>query len=149
MRGEPGNPEYLSNLGALLGQVGRWKEALPHLEKAIELEPERFAAALHYGAALAMARDFEKGLRWLRRATSIKPRSDAAWGTLADAATAAGEHMEALDAARRAAEIAPSDQTHRARLEKLRPGGTQPAVADRGRPAETDLSQSLDQIFIR
>lgn len=159
---DPRNPECLSNLGVLLVKRGRADEALPHLERAVEIEPDRFTAALHYGIASALAGDRAKGLRWLRRATSIKPRSDVAWGALADAAVAAGEQTEALDAARRAAEIAPSDQTHRARLQKLqRPDaqpratlveldlGDAPQTTERDQGAQSDLSQSLDQIFIR
>jgi tetratricopeptide (TPR) repeat protein len=159
---DPRNAECRSNLGVLLTKRGRTAEALPHLEKAVEIDPERFTAALYFGIALALAGDHAKGLRWLRRATSIQPRSDAAWGALADAAIAAGERQEALDAARRAAAIAPSDQAHQTRLQKLQPSDVQPratlveldlgeplSATDRGQAAETDLSTSLDQIFIR
>jgi superkiller protein 3 len=158
---DPRNAECLSNLGVLLTKRGRAGEALSHLEKAVEIEPDRFTAALHYGVVLALTGDHAKGLRWLRRATSINPRSDVAWGALADAAMAAGEKTEASDAARRAAEFAPADQSHRARLQKLQRTEIQPratlveldlggsSIRDDSKTDETDLSRSLDQIFIR
>jgi tetratricopeptide (TPR) repeat protein len=157
---DPKSAECLSNLGGLLVKRGRGAEALPHLEKAVAIDPDRFASALHYGVALALAGNASQGLRWLRRATSIKPRSDTAWGALADAAALAGEQAEAIDAARRAVEFAPSDATHRTRLQRLQQGaaprstlieldlGT-PAQSDQDKADESNLSTSLDQIFIR
>ena len=106
-------------------------------------------------------------MRWLRRATSIRSRSDAAWGALADAAMLAGEKDEALDAARRAVEFAPSDPAHRTRLQKLERGDATPGLGmieldfggllssgglespQQKESEELDLSRSLDQIFIR
>ena len=156
---DPDNVECRSNLGVLLTKRGRASEALVHLEKAAEREPDRFPTALHYGIALALSGDPVKGLRWLRRATSIKPNSDAAWGALADAAISAGETAEALDAAKRAAQFAPDDASHRARLRKLEPGAAQRSSlieldlgnlsSNQDKANEPDPSTSLDQIFIR
>ena len=156
---DPGSAECRSNLGVLLAKRGRAGEAVAHLEKAAEIEPDRFTTALHYGIALTLNGEPAKGSRWLRRATSINSKSDAAWGALADAAIAAGETAEALDAARRAAQFAPSDPNHRARLRKLEPGTAPRATlieldlgtpaSDPGKANEPDPSTSLDQIFIR
>lgn len=164
---DPLNAESLSNLGGIMIKQGRPKEALPHLHKAVEIDPDRFTAALHFGVALSLTDDLPKGLRWLRRATSIKPRADSAWGALADAAIMAGEKAEALDAAKRAAAFAPADAAHRARLQKLEGGDTTASAGvvelDFGglvdfsslrtpepkKTDEIDLSRSLDQIFIR
>ena len=116
---------------------------------------------MHYGIALALNGEPAKGLRWLRRSTSIKPNSDTAWGALADAAISAGEIAEALDAARRAARFAPTDPNHRARLHKLESGAAQrstlieldlgdlPQSSNQDKTNEPDPSTSLDQIFIR
>ncbi len=155
----PANAEYQSNMGILLLQQRRIAEALPHLERAVGLEPDRFAAALHYGIALGLSQSHEPALRWLRRATSIKPNSDPSWGALADAAMSAGETAEAQDAARRAAEFAPGDPNHRARLRRLEPGAAPRSTlieldlgnpsSDRDNANEPALSTSLDQIFIR
>jgi Flp pilus assembly protein TadD len=157
----PGNAEYQSNMGILLLQERRVADALPYLERAVGLEPDRFAAALHYGICLSLEKRYEPALRWLRRATSIKPTSDVAWGALADAAMSAGETAEAQDAARRAAEFAPGDPNHRARLRKLEQStlpratlveldlGSPVQFSDQGKTNEPDLSTSLDQIFIR
>ena len=145
----------------LIVKRGRAGEAVVHLEKAAAIEPDRFVTALHYGIALALNTKSAKALRWLRRATSINPNSDAAWGALADAAMSAGETAEAQDAARRAAEFAPADPNHRARLRRLEPGasprstlieldlGTPVQSSDQGKADEINLSTSLDQIFIR
>jgi Flp pilus assembly protein TadD len=158
---DPNNAEFRSNLGVLIAKRGgRAGEAVVHLEKAAAIEPDRFVTALHYGIALVLSGEPAKGLRWLRRATSIKPNSDAAWGALADAAMSAGETAEAQDAARRAAEFAPTDPNHRARLRRLEPGAASrstlieldlgtPVRSDQGRADEIDPSTSLDQIFIR
>ncbi len=132
----------------LLAQRNRMAEALPHLEAALNLEPDRFSAALHFGLAQASAGDYAKALRWLRRATSIRPRSDDAWANLADVAEKAGEQAEALDAARRAATIAPDKHGHRQRLDRLGRQATvvapQTTVGDAAVPAS-----KLGQIFIR
>ena len=135
------NAEYLSNLGVLLTQRGQIEDALPHLARSLELDPDRFTAALHFGVGLATGGDHAQGLRWLRRATSIQPRSDMAWGALADTALLAGDKTEALDAAKRAAMIDPANDSHRQRLAKLQP------VTPAAEP--TELSSRLDQIFIR
>jgi len=143
------NPEYLSNLGVLLAQSGHVKDALPYLERSLEIDPNRYAAALHFGVGLATDGDHAQGLRWLRRATSIQPKSHMAWGALADAALLAGDRIEALDAAKRAAMIDPANNSHRQRLAKLQ---GQPVVQNPVAPATiepTDLSTRLDQIFIR
>ena len=133
--------------------VGTWR-------RLAEIEPDRFTTALHYGIALTLSGDPAKALRWLRRATSIKPNSDVAWGALADAAISAGESAEALDAAKRAAQFAPADASHRARLRNLQPGARpRPTLieldlgtllsSDEDKASEPDPSTSLDQIFIR
>ena len=37
---DPGNPEFIQNLLQLLAQQRKWKDALPHVRRLIELEPE-------------------------------------------------------------------------------------------------------------
>jgi tetratricopeptide (TPR) repeat protein len=157
----PGNAEYLSNLGIVLLQEHRASDALPHLERAVGVEPDRFSAAFHYGIALALTHNHAPALRWLRRATSVQPRSDQAWGALADTALTAGLRDEAVDAARRAAEIAPADATHRSRLQRLSGTGSAGGIVVEGldvidfsslreqpKPTSPDLSASLGKIFI-
>ncbi len=144
----PQNADHLSNLGVLLVQRNRPADALPHLEASLALDPNRFTATLHFGLALAIGGDRVKALRWLRRATSIKSRSHEAWGALADVAMASGENAEAIDAARRAAMIAPENAVHRHRLGRFQ--GRPAPVAPQTPVAESaDLASSLDQIFIR
>ncbi len=143
-----GKAEFLSNLGVLLAQRNRMAEAIPHLEAALNLEPDRFTAALHFGLAQASAGDYPKALRWLRRATSIRPRSDDAWATLADVAEKAGERAEALDAARRAATIAPEKPGNGQRLDRLNRQSA--ALAPQSAAGEATVPASkLGQIFIR
>lgn len=157
----PANAEYLSSLGSALLQENRVGDAKIQLERAVAIEPDRFVAALNYGIALALQRDYEPALRWLRRATSAGPRSAQAWGVLADTALSAGLRDEAHDAARRAAEFAPNDATHRARLQRWSGTGDAAGIAiegldvidfgslrDQPKPASPDLSLSLDKIFI-
>lgn len=56
VKAEPENPAYLDSLGWVFFKLGRPKEAVPPLEKAVQLSPEPDAAVLdHLGDALLAA----------------------------------------------------------------------------------------------
>ncbi len=159
---DPKNAQCLSNLGVLLAKRGRATDALPHLEKAVEIEPDRFIAALHYGIVLTLAGDQDQGIalaapRHLDRSALACGVGRA--GRCRDRRRRAGRGVGCRQARRRVrtvrsessrapAETAATGAQPRSTLVDLDLGGAAQSP-DRDQAADTDLSKSLDQIFIR
>src|SRR5581483_4216429 len=97
------------------------------LKRSLDKKPDQFLAALNYGILLLKVNDRETALRWLRRATSIDPRSFAAWQVLARELAKHGLKDEALPAAERALRLAPGDAGMTELVRKLK-GEKTPAV---------------------
>ncbi len=64
---EPDNAEYLIGLGNIYFYVDKWTDAIPHLEKAIALDPE-YVEVYYTLAEIAEAKnDVDKALAWLKK----------------------------------------------------------------------------------
>ena len=108
----PDNPDAQGNLGTLLGRKGRWADALVHFEKALVFQPG--SALAHNNIAWLLATCPEPALRDGRRAAALAQEADRLTGgtdansadTLAAAYAEAGQYSLAVDAARRALQLA-------------------------------------------
>lgn len=94
------SPNNHGKIGTMLLGQGRARKALPHLEKAVEGEPE--LAEWHYrlGTALLLVGKGSEAIEALRRCVAID--DEHAYGQaqmrLAEACSAAGRHEQAIDA---------------------------------------------------
>ena len=114
------DPAILTLLGWLLVEQRKDAEAREVFKNSLELKPNQFLAAFNYGVLLLRKGETEAALRWLRRATSIDPKSAAAWRVLALELYRHGLREEALPAAERSHRLAPDDAAINVLLEKLK-----------------------------
>lgn len=71
------NPTHAGNralLGASYVRVGRYADAVPHLERALALDPANANAENHLGAALVALGRVPQGIDHFRRAVALSPR---------------------------------------------------------------------------
>jgi tetratricopeptide (TPR) repeat protein len=118
--GAPDDAAILTLLGWLLVEQRKDVEARDVFKKSLELKANQFLAAFNYGVLLLRVSETEAALRWLRRATSINPKSAAAWRVLALELHRHGLNEEAVPAAERCLRLAPEDGAVRALLAKLK-----------------------------
>jgi tetratricopeptide (TPR) repeat protein len=116
----PDDPAILSLLGWLLSEQGKGEEARDTFRRSLELKADQFLAAFNYAILSLRADDDEVGLRWLRRATSIDPKSVAAWRTLALELARQDKKDEALPVAERTLRLAPDDAEIRNLIRQLK-----------------------------
>jgi tetratricopeptide (TPR) repeat protein len=147
LRSDPHAPDALGTLGLALMQQGKDDEARSALKQSLEIAQDNPAAAISYGRLLLRQPDGrENGLRWLRRATSIVPRSAPAWRILAEALFRAELLDEAAAAIDRAAKLAPGDPAIAALQSRITGGGgasTKSAVMPAAIPGLDDLVVSI------
>jgi protein O-GlcNAc transferase len=123
----PKDPAILSLLGWVLIEQNKDQEAREAFKSSLDLKPDQLLAALNYGLLLLKVNESESALRWLRRATSIDPKSVVAWRVLAEQLFKSGLKDEALPAAERALRLAPDDRVVADLVKKLK-GGNAPEV---------------------
>ncbi|MBN1673873.1 MAG: tetratricopeptide repeat protein [Kiritimatiellae bacterium] len=69
----PGNPRAWQNLGSYVANDGRWEEAVPYFEKALELKPDYIVPRNNMGVAMIQAGRVEEGLAHCRLAARCAP----------------------------------------------------------------------------
>lgn len=113
---DPRNPDAAVSLAARYTAEGRSDQAERILLAALRLHPRHADAAdqlaLLYATARPPYRRPDEAVRWARKALDLKPDTPKYLATLALAYEAAGDGGKALDAARRAAALAPDDATY-------------------------------------
>ena len=107
VREEPQNAEYRAFLGAAYVEVGRFAEAVPHLETAIRLDPRSADAHNDLGTALMETGRLTDALGHLRRASDLAPRNESIHFNLGNALGRANRAAEAAAAYQRALAINP------------------------------------------
>ena len=63
------------NLGLALYLQGRYAEAIPHLEEAVDLNPKLFGASLYLGISRFRGNRFSEALEDLKRASRLEPKN--------------------------------------------------------------------------
>jgi Flp pilus assembly protein TadD len=92
------------------GKIG---EAIPHLEKAVEYQPEDAETQGNLGLALAMTAKFAEALPHFEKAVKLSNGRDPAMlDLLAGAYAEAGRFPEAIETARRALAIATEQRNY-------------------------------------
>jgi Flp pilus assembly protein TadD len=120
------DPGILTLLGWLLSEQGKSDEARETFRRSLDLKADQFLAAFNYAILSLRVGDAEVGLRWLRRATSIEPKSVPAWRTLALELARQDRKDEALPVAERTLRLAPDDLEIQGLVRKLKGGGEDP-----------------------
>ena len=117
------DPAILTLLGWLQSEQGKSAEARETFRRSLELKADQFLAAFNYAILSLRADDREVGLRWLRRATTIDPKSAVAWRFLALELVRQDLKDEALPVAERTLRLAPDDTEIQNLVRKLKGGG--------------------------
>lgn len=86
-----------------------WEAAETAFRRAIELDPEYALAHQWYGEFLGLLGRFDEAIASLRRATMLEPTSKAPWTDLCGALNRARRYEDAMEACRRALELAPNE----------------------------------------
>ena len=103
----PDEAEYRAFLGAAYVEVGRFADAVPHLEAAIRLDETAAGAHGDLGTALLAQGRVPEALVHLRRAATLAPGNEAVQFNLGNALNRAARFDEATAAYRRALALNP------------------------------------------
>ena len=109
----------LAHLGHLLLRQKKTKRALSFLEKALALEAGNPAILKKLIATYLEAEAFEQAERCARALIGISPLDPAGHLNLASALRRSGRKREALEHARRAAELEPDNERYSRYVEEL------------------------------
>lgn len=74
----PNNADIISNIGAFLSMQNKFKEAIPYLQKSVELAPKDPMNAWDLGHAYEFTNQFELADQWYTKALSLPPTQDLA-----------------------------------------------------------------------
>ena len=128
VRDAPNNAEYRAFLGASLVEVGRFDEALPHLEAAIRLDERSAATHSDLGTAMMAQGRLADALAHFQRAIALAPADENMYFNLGNALTRASRFSEAAGTYQRAIAINPEFPDAHVNLGTL--------LLSRGRPQE-------------
>jgi len=95
-------------LGTSYVQVGRFEEAIPHLEEALRLDARSATAHNYLGGALLALRREQEALVHFRRAVALSPRDEHLHFNLAKTLAQTGQYVEAIREFGRAIALNPS-----------------------------------------
>jgi tetratricopeptide (TPR) repeat protein len=88
---------------------GETKQALRHLERALELYPEYVDALNNLGTYHHRSANYDRSIKYFARATELAPEFFAGWVNLGGSLLAVGRLVPALEANKRAIKLRPSD----------------------------------------
>ncbi len=102
-------PTLLYNQGNVLVLLKKYRDALPLLERATQLNPDHARSWARLGSALRNLNRLEDALKAYQKATQIDPHYAWAWNEQGLTYEAMGQHQEALKAYEHASRIVPND----------------------------------------
>lgn len=112
----PNDAESLSNLGQVLIKLGQTAEALPHLQRAATLNPDRWAYRFNYARALALLERWDESIASYQQAQRLFPDDYVTTFNLAMTLHKAGRETAAVEQYLRAIELNPTDPSFRIAL---------------------------------
>jgi tetratricopeptide (TPR) repeat protein len=108
VRDSPNNEEYREFLGGSLVEVGRFADAIPHLQAAIRLDEKSATAHNALATALMQEGQVAEALTHIQRAIELTPKDENLYFTLGNALTRASRFPEAAAAYEHAIAINPA-----------------------------------------
>jgi Flp pilus assembly protein TadD len=112
----PNDAESLSNLGQVLVKMGRTAEAVPHLQRATTLNPDRWAYRFNLARAFGQLGQWDESIASYQQAQRLFPDDYVTTFNLAMTLHKAGNEPAAVDQYRRAIELNPDDASFRIAL---------------------------------
>jgi predicted O-linked N-acetylglucosamine transferase (SPINDLY family) len=109
IQGNESNAAAHCDLGCVLIELGRTREALTHFDRAVELAPQLDQALNNRGTVLLNLRRPAEALASFERALAARPDYALAWGNRGEALMALARTNEALECFDRALELRPDD----------------------------------------
>jgi tetratricopeptide (TPR) repeat protein len=107
---DPECSECQSILGYLLGvRMWRWQEALPHLERAVKLNPKRASHRIYLAEWLMVRGRLDEAARQAQEATRLEPENPRVWSILAAVRYFQRRYPESIQEAAKAESL---DQHH-------------------------------------
>jgi tetratricopeptide (TPR) repeat protein len=138
----PGNPYWLAGYGGslsnILAQMGRWQEAIPPAQQALEIVPEDPFLHEHFGFVLTGAGALQEGEQAIRQAIAIDAEVGRFHTALGDCLMRQGRDAAAVEAFREAVRLEPDDTRPLRRL------GAALTASDDYAAAEAAFRQALD-----
>ena len=98
LQASPRSPIILGKLARVLIKQARYQEALPHLQKALEVDPDSVGAYVQLGRLHNAGKEFAAAKADLEEALQINPFNPEIYRLIADAYTALGEADKAKQA---------------------------------------------------
>jgi tetratricopeptide (TPR) repeat protein len=95
LQASPRSPIILGKLARVLIQQARYQEALPHLQKALEVDPDSVSAYVQLGRLHHANKEFAAAKNDLEEAIQINPFNPEIYRLLIDAYTALGDQQQA------------------------------------------------------
>lgn len=125
------DPALHYNLGMAYSDLGKLKESVEHLQKALEIDKRLVNAKVALGVAYARLKELDKAARVLREAALDDPDNGYALRNLGAVLMQTGEKTDALRYLQRAVELLPEDQQAWFGLAQAEMGSGDSQAADR------------------
>jgi Flp pilus assembly protein TadD len=106
-RADPASPAHAAFLGASYFRAGRFRDAIPALQRAVALEPRSASNQNYLGGAFAALGHGSEALVHFRNAAALAPRDARIHFNYARVLLAAGQGQQAFDALTRAVTLDP------------------------------------------
>jgi len=118
----PDHPTLNHNLGNLLLDQQRFRDALPHFQTALEVNGRLAGSALNAGVCQIRLGNPDEAAGYFRRAADIDPKRFEAWVNLSVALGRTGNKPGEIKALERALELRPRDARLQQQLKRLKSG---------------------------
>jgi tetratricopeptide (TPR) repeat protein len=151
----PDNLVARYNLGHVVGQQGRYEEAVEHFTRALQIKPDFFDALLNMGLTLSDEGRPAEAIRYYHEALEVEPGSAKAHMQLGLVLIKTGEKDDAIEQLRRAQELSPNDPDIHTNLGlmlaqqgKLQESADQLNEALRLNPESAEAHNNLGLVFL-
>lgn len=116
---DPNNLDAHATYANLFMALGRFSEAIAHVQSAAQLDPLSSLIQSHFGRILYRARKYDEAIEHLKRALELDPGDYGAYGRLGDVYEQIGKYTEAEAALQKAHSLQKGSRGYLARLARV------------------------------